>query len=163
MPDTPKKSKRFNKDKPEIGYILEFPESLKDLARTMEFGASKYGRGNFKLGGRPDHEYIDSAMRHLQAIHKAITTGDDEFWYDAEGKFNHIGAVLFNIMCLRDFNHPDLESKEPEPLLSDEDLDSKEPGPLQDSEIVISLNKAESLYDQLHPGTLFPSIGKDDS
>lgn len=63
--------------KPEPGEGLKYDQgkvdltilpwsSLAECARVLEYGASKYGRSNWR-GVRPAHRYLAAAMRHLAA------------------------------------------------------------------------------------------------
>lgn len=61
--------------------------SLRAVSRRFEDGASKYGRDNWKKG-IPLSRYIDSLYRHLWQYMDKDTTED------------HLGAVIWNAMCL---------------------------------------------------------------
>lgn len=93
---------RFNEGKPMVGYVLEFPAALKALARVMEFGACKYDDGNWKKGGKPDSEYINSALRHLLAWKEGKE-------YDEDSACSHLGHAVWNLMALIELNHPENE------------------------------------------------------
>lgn len=84
---------RFNEGKPPVSYVLHFPNSLEFLARVLEQGAKKYNHLNFKLGGKPNQEYLDSAIRHLLAWVNGET-------FDEDMGTNHLGNVLFNVLML---------------------------------------------------------------
>ena len=105
------KAQRHNKGKPELSYWLQFPRSAEALSRVMEYGATKYERGNWALGGKPDEEYVDSAMRHLTAMMKYYKTGDKSDLFDKESGCLHIGHAMFNIMALIDVNNKKLPLK----------------------------------------------------
>jgi hypothetical protein len=94
------KAKRDNSKKPKLGYILQFPRALEMLARVMEYGGAKYGDCNWQLGGKPDGEYIDAALRHYTASAKGF--------HDPESKCSHLGHVLWNILALIEMNYPDM-------------------------------------------------------
>ncbi len=93
---------RFNEGKPELSYVLEFPTMLKELAQVCAVGAQKYERGNWKLGGRPREQFLDSAMRHLVAL-----ANGEEFYRekDKEGVeidqlISHAAAVVWNLAAM---------------------------------------------------------------
>lgn len=92
------KAKRFNEGKPELSHILEFPRAMEELARLCTEGAKKYGRGNWKLGGKPQEEYMDSALRHLMALAngEAAYREVDELG-DPMGVVHHAAAVMWNM------------------------------------------------------------------
>lgn len=93
------KALRFNEEKPKLSYILQFPHVIEALARIMELGGEKYGDGNWKLGGKPDKEYLDSMMRHLQAFMSGET-------YDQDSGCSHVGHAAWNLCALLELNHP---------------------------------------------------------
>jgi len=90
-------AKRFNSEKPELGYILHFPASLISLARIMEYGAHKYEPMNWAKGGKPDEEYLDACIRHLVAWKNSHI--------DQESGCNHLGHAIWNLMALLDLNY----------------------------------------------------------
>jgi len=91
---------RFNEGKPSLAYILQFVNPMRALARIMEFGAVKYEDGNWRKGGKPDKEYLDSMMRHLTYwIHGEV--------YDEDSGCSHLGHAIWNLLALHELNHPD--------------------------------------------------------
>jgi|TARA_R100000234_G_scaffold99885_1_gene68613 hypothetical protein len=62
--------------------------ALRSVAKRFEDGATKYGRDNWKKG-QPLSRYVDSLNRHL--------------WDYLDGcqKEDHLGAVIWNAMCLQ--------------------------------------------------------------
>ncbi len=91
---------RFNEGKPSLAYILQFANPIKVIARIMELGAIKYDDGNWRKGGKPDREYLDSMMRHLTSwVH-------GEKYCDDSG-CSHLGHAIWNLMALHELNHPD--------------------------------------------------------
>jgi len=94
-----KQALRFNEGKPKLSYILQFPHAIEAVARIMELGAEKYGDGNWKLGGKPDKEYLDSMMRHL----RSFMDGEK---YDQDSGCSHIGHATWNLLALIELNHP---------------------------------------------------------
>ena len=91
---------RFNEGKPSLAYILQFKNPIKAIARIMEFGATKYADGNWRKGGKPDREYLDSMMRHLTDwVHGKK--------YDKDSGCSHLGHAIWNLMALHELNHPD--------------------------------------------------------
>jgi hypothetical protein len=91
---------RFNEGKPGLAYILQFVNPMKAIARIMEFGAAKYDDGNWRKGGKPDKEYLDSMMRHLTYwLHGEV--------YDDDSGCSHLGHAIWNLLALHELNHPD--------------------------------------------------------
>ncbi len=88
---------RYNQGKPDLSYTLDLPAALGALARVFEQGAIKYEDGNWKLGGKPDREYLASALRHL-AKHKGGEL------YDPETGCLHAAHALWNIAVLLELN-----------------------------------------------------------
>ena len=101
---------RFNEGKPKLAYMLEFPSAIEAVSRIMEFGATKYEDGNWKIGGKPDREYLDSMMRHLRAWLEGEV-------YDQDSGCSHLGHAIWNLLALQQLNHKD--------EVIDEDLFSK--------------------------------------
>ena len=81
---------RFNDGKPELSYILTFPNAIKELAQVMMYGAGKYARGNY-LKGAPQSQYADSGLRHKTAF----LNGEDR---DPESGRHHLAHELFNVL-----------------------------------------------------------------
>ena len=98
------KSKRLNKGKAMLGFILQFPTAMAAFARVKEMGAIKYERNNWKLGGKPDYEYLDAAMRHL-AAHAAYLAGDGEYYAEDTG-CSHLAHAAWNMWALQELNYP---------------------------------------------------------
>jgi hypothetical protein len=91
---------RFNEGKPSLSYILQFVNPMRAIARIMEFGAAKYEDGNWRKGGKPDKEYLDSMMRHLTYwLHGEV--------YDDDSGCSHLGHAIWNLLALHELNHPD--------------------------------------------------------
>lgn len=90
---------RFNSGKPKLGYFLRsFPKALEAVARVKEFGANKYGDDNWRLGNKPDEEYIDSLSRHIIAFLQNET-------YDKDSGCHHIGHAIWNLSALLELNY----------------------------------------------------------
>ena len=62
--------------------------SLRSVAKRFEDGAYKYGRDNWKKG-QPLSRYVDSINRHLWD------------WLEGCEEEDHLGAVIWNAMCLQ--------------------------------------------------------------
>lgn len=90
---------RDNQNKPMLSFILQFPTAIAALARVKELGAIKYGRDNWKKGGKEDWEYLDALMRHLKDLVNGETFAGDT-------GCTHLGHIMWNIMALQDLNYP---------------------------------------------------------
>jgi len=102
----PVEAARANSGKPELAQLLLFAPALEALAAHCTAGRAKYadrpdGQPNWTLGGKPDSEYTDAAMRHLAAFVGGAR-------YDRETGTQHLAAVLWNIATLITMNHDDL-------------------------------------------------------
>ena len=77
--------------------------ALRAVAKRFEDGAIKYGRDNWKKG-QPLSRYVDSINRHL--------------WDYLDGceKEDHLGAVIWNAMCLQQTDQWIKENKLPSKL-----------------------------------------------
>lgn len=106
MPKKKKTAMRDNKKKPQLSFLLDFPNATKEFAKICEFGADKYKRHNWKQGF-PITEIEDSLLRHLQDFHNC----EDD---DVESKCKHAGHIMWNaaalIECLE--RHPELDNRD---------------------------------------------------
>ena len=100
--EAPKVAARDNTGKPKLGYFARsFPKVQEAIARVKEFGANKYDDGNWRIGGKPDAEYLDSFARHL------------DLWlsgevYDQDSGCHHIGHMVWNLCALYELNYKDV-------------------------------------------------------
>jgi hypothetical protein len=85
---------RFNKGKPKFS-LLDL-RSFEPAVRVLDYGASKYGRDNYKKGLIMS-EVLDSLMRHIAAL-------QDNESMDLESKLTHIGHIQCNAMFLGNKN-----------------------------------------------------------
>ncbi len=96
---TPNRSLRYNNGKPD--YSLIPLASMKEAAKVLEYGATKYARDNWK---RPTHWSVSFAclQRHLAAWQD----GEDN---DPESGRNHLGHAMCNILQMLHMleNHPE--------------------------------------------------------
>jgi ribosomal protein S27AE len=89
---------RFNENKPKLGYFMRsFPRALEAVARVKEFGANKYNEGNWKKGGKPDEEYLDSMCRHLNYLQQGEV-------YDQDSGCHHLGHAIWNLCAWLELN-----------------------------------------------------------
>jgi hypothetical protein len=92
-------AKRFNEGKPKLSYFKRsFSKALEGIARVKEFGANKYGDGNWRAGGKPDQEYHDSMDRHIQLFLDGET-------YDQDSGCHHLSHAIWNLCALFELNH----------------------------------------------------------
>lgn len=90
-----KPMERFNQGKPKFS-LIDMTCQV-DMARVLEFGANKYSRDNWKIGG-PITELIDSMLRHTAALL-------DGEWLDPDSGLPHIGHIQCNAMFLGNKNN----------------------------------------------------------
>lgn len=97
-----KKALRYNNDKPKLSYFRRsFRQALHCIARIKAFGAVKYDDGNWRLGGKPDVEYLDSMDRHLDLFLNGEV-------YDDDSGCHHLGHAIWNLCALFELNYGDL-------------------------------------------------------
>lgn len=88
---------RYNEGKPKLSLILDSPKPLGGLAKVLENGVEKYGRGNWTNGF--EHTTImDSMLRHLTAY----AGGED---LDPESGLPHVDHIFANALFLSDGYH----------------------------------------------------------
>lgn len=92
---------RDNSGKPQMGFVLDFPIAMEALCRVKELGAVKYERDNWKLGGKPDSEYYDAALRHLFAAKNAKDEGEQ---VAGDSGCLHLAHAAWNILALIELN-----------------------------------------------------------
>lgn len=96
----PRVAARNNSGKPELSQLHHF--DLEPLARHCSAGRQKYpdvdGVPNWTLGGKPDSEYLDAAMRHLGHHQRGQ-------FLDAETGTPHLAAVAWNALACLTNNH----------------------------------------------------------
>ncbi len=110
---TEQKALRFNNNKPRLSLILEASHALKEVAAVLEFGETKYSRGNWRKG--LSHTQIcDSLLRHTTAY----LSGED---IDPESNTKHVGCILANALFLAELvnTHPELDDRSIEGLDND--------------------------------------------
>ena len=81
---------RYNTGKIKWSYI-HWP-SIEELAKVLEYGATKYTKDNWKKG-LPVSEISDSLLRHLFSF----LDGED---IDKESGESHIGHMMCNLMFM---------------------------------------------------------------
>lgn len=94
---------RYNKGKPQLSYVMEFPNAVKGVSLVAEFGAIKYARNNYKSGLK-HVEIIDSLLRHMSDY----MAGED---VDPESGLPHVFHIAWNGLALAEMTklHPELD------------------------------------------------------
>lgn len=89
---------RHNQGKPSLHYILTLAHGVEAVCKVMEQGGIKYEEYNYLLGNKPDLEYVNAALRHLQAFVL------NEHYDDDIGTM-HIAQAAWNLLALISLNH----------------------------------------------------------
>lgn len=99
---------RHNSGKSPLSMILEARHALNGMASVLEFGASKYSRGNWHKG-LPHADICDSMLRHISAY----LSGEDN---DPESGRPHVDHIFTNAMFLAEGyrTHPELDNRSEE-------------------------------------------------
>jgi len=94
---------KYDQHKPPMDLIT--PEFMEQLAHVLGFGASKYGRHNWR-SGISTSRLISAAYRHLTAVNG----GEDK---DGESGLDHCAHAAANLMFLQWMlkNRPDLDDR----------------------------------------------------
>lgn len=93
---------RFNKGKPKLSYVMDFPEAISMMSDVSEFGAKKYARNNWKKG-LAHSEIVDSLLRHLALYNSGEILDEDS-------GLPHLGHIVWNSMALAEMTnlHPEM-------------------------------------------------------
>ncbi len=70
------KAMRFDGGKIDRSYQLAFPRAMALLCNVCTYGEYKYGRDNYRAGGKGDLEYFKCGMRHVQEAFAAMQYPD---------------------------------------------------------------------------------------
>lgn len=84
------KGKKFDVGKPELSLLPK--EALEEISKVLSFGASKYGRNNWKKG----IEYtrlLDASLRHLYAYSEKQDN-------DPESGISHVAHAACNLLFI---------------------------------------------------------------
>ena len=100
-------AKRDNSNKATLGMVLEFGSGLEKLAMVMKQGATKYEPRNWLLGGKPDSEYLDAALRHME---KFVNEG----FYDEDIGTAHLANAAWNLLAVMRLNYGTMEALDPD-------------------------------------------------
>ena len=90
--DTAIRAARFNKDKPELMYLLTFPYAKEELSKVCTQGGEKYDMGNY-LKGAPLSQYTNSGLRHLFKWWNGVSV-------DKESGNLHLAHFVWNALML---------------------------------------------------------------
>lgn len=83
---------KFDEGKPTVGEMLkDFAPAIRDVARVWEFGATKYGKSNWKDLDNAEDRYTNALIRHLLA--------EEEEDFDNESKLLHATHVAWNALA----------------------------------------------------------------
>ncbi len=102
----PTKALHYSSDKSGVDQIPV--DVLMEWGQVYTFGASKYGRDNWKLG-TDYHEFYASALRHLFAF----WGGED---IDPESGLSHLVHALWNIAAIRHYQNKGLGTDDRTPV-----------------------------------------------
>lgn len=98
---------RYNVGKTKLSKVFEFGPGLHMLIKVMEQGATKYLDGNWLKGGKPDGEYLDSAMRHIEAF----MSGE---FYDPDIGAAHLASAAWNLLAVLCVNYGQMDLLDPD-------------------------------------------------
>lgn len=82
---------RHNEGKPQMSFLGDFKEAIEEFAKVCEMGANKYGRNNWKKGGRKN-VIIDSLGRHFIKL----ASGTE---FDDESGLEHAAHIAWNALA----------------------------------------------------------------
>lgn len=79
---------KFDKDKAPMSLLPS--DALEEIARVLDVGAKKYGKGNWAKGLKIQR-LLDAAMRHISSFNKGIDVDD-------ETQTLHVANAACNLM-----------------------------------------------------------------
>jgi hypothetical protein len=94
--------KKFDQGKP--NWFLLPMESIGDVVKVLTFGASKYGKGNWKRLADWEERYFSATMRHLEAWQ----SGENK---DPESGLPHLAHAATNIIFMLWFSKSEAVDK----------------------------------------------------
>lgn len=87
--------KKYDQLKPCFSLVAQFAKQLGEVNQTMEHGAKKYGRDNWKLARNSDVDrYLDACLRHAFALR----SGEE---IDPESGLPHAAHIITNLLFYR--------------------------------------------------------------
>ena len=95
---------KYDKDKPELNYLIDTPLILEEIVRVRKFGGDKYGRLNWHQCPNPER-YIAAALRHI------IANGDNGLTPDDESGYSHISHAICSLMFYAELQKRKLNNK----------------------------------------------------
>ena len=97
-----KKSSEFVKDdEGKLQYSLLPKDELEEIVKVLQYGATKYGRDNWKLCN-DKNRYIDALYRHLEAYRAGEM-------FDKDTNLHHLAHLACNALFLLYFDKQDKE------------------------------------------------------
>ncbi len=104
-----KKAMRFDEGKIDRSYQLAFPRAMALLCNVCTYGEYKYGRDNYRAGGKGNLEYFKCQMRHIQEGFAAMQYQDyEDQVFDKESGLHHLGHALWNLLSVLELEVEDL-------------------------------------------------------
>ena len=97
-------AKHFDKEKPELQYILSMP-GLLEVAKVGSYGSKKYSQWNYRAG-MPWMKLLGSCSRHLFQF----INGEDT---DPESGLAHLAHLCYNALMLLEYTtkHRELDDR----------------------------------------------------
>ena len=126
--NNPDRAMRFNKGKPQLSYLMDFPNAMLAFTAVCEMGAQKYARHNWKKG-MPVSQLVDSLLRHTMDFYR----GED---VDKESGIIHAAHMMWNCAAI-------IETLARHPAETD-DRDISELTQSEELSAVMKLNKKEA-------------------
>lgn len=88
---------KFDNGKPPVAeMLLDFDDSIMELAKVWDFGARKYAKDNWKKVPDAKNRYMNALCRHLlQSKNEPL---------DSESGISHIAHACFNALAILHFD-----------------------------------------------------------
>lgn len=128
---------KYDQNKPRVGEMfLDFSKALEYTAKVWEFGAKKYGKGNWKYVVNARNRYTNALLRHLAA--------ESTCEWDNETHLMHAAHVAWNALARLHFI---LESTRPVDFSIEEDNNEKAVEKIQKA--ALPLEEGKDILDSL--------------
>ena len=97
-----KKDLKSTANKPKLVHVLEFTDTVKQVADVLEYGAHKYAPRNYFIANVESEKYLNAALRHIMEVVKALRQENElekvKCLTDFDSKLPHLAHAIASLM-----------------------------------------------------------------